>query len=157
MKIEWPADFHRDGSRRTHPIPNTMHGWLAKMRGTLIGDEKLRSKGIREMKAARNYKRMQARCKKQPGGFFANLFGRKPPPSRTSSGTRGQPRLRYSGSTHRLVGHAPKRRHTTGVAGTPGRNKSPTKTPVNRVRRNTQGRGQATGARRVQPKRRVTR
>ncbi|KAK0206331.1 hypothetical protein DFS33DRAFT_1313945, partial [Desarmillaria ectypa] len=44
MKIEWEADFHRDGSRRKHPIPNTMHGWLAKMRGTLIGNERLRSR-----------------------------------------------------------------------------------------------------------------
>ncbi|KAK0231006.1 hypothetical protein IW262DRAFT_1453926 [Armillaria fumosa] len=91
MKIEWAADFHRDGSRRRHPIPNTMHGWLAKMRGTLMGDEKLRSKGMREMKAAREYKHVQTRRKKQPGGFFANLFGHKSRPSRTGSGTRGQP------------------------------------------------------------------
>ncbi|KAG7449010.1 uncharacterized protein BT62DRAFT_929007 [Guyanagaster necrorhizus] len=156
MKIEWAADFHRDGSRRKHPIPNTMHGWLAKMRGTLIGDERLRSRGMREMKAAREYKRREARRKKQSCGFLANLFGCKLPPSR-SSGTRSQPRVRHRGSAHRLVGHAPQRRHTTGIAGTPGRSKSPVKAPVNGVRRNTQGRGQTTGARRVQPKRRVTR
>ncbi|PBL02313.1 hypothetical protein ARMGADRAFT_249872 [Armillaria gallica] len=155
MKIEWAADFHRDGSRRRHPIPNTMHGWLAKMRGTIIGDEKLRSKGMREMKAAREYKRLHARRKKQPGGFLANLFGRKSSPSRTSSGTRGQPHLRHRVSAHRLVGHAPQRRHTTGVARTPGRSKPPVTAPGGR--RSTQGRGQATGARRVQPKRRVTR
>ncbi|PBK72800.1 hypothetical protein ARMSODRAFT_1082188 [Armillaria solidipes] len=154
MKIEWAADFHRDGSRRRHPIPNTMHGWLAKMRGTLIGDEKLRSRGMREMKAAREYKRVHPRRKKQPGGFLANLFGRKSAPSRTGSGTRGQPRVRHRVSAHRLVGHVPQRRHTTGVARTPDRSKSPIKAPGGR--RNTQGRGQATGAR-VQPKRRVTR
>lgn len=104
------------------------------------------------MKAAREHKRLQARRKKQPGGFLANLFGRK---SRTSSGTRGQPHVRHRVSAHRLVGHAPQRRHTTGVARTPGRSKSPVKAPGGR--KHTQGRGQATGARRVQPKRRVTR
>ncbi|KAK0498568.1 hypothetical protein EDD18DRAFT_93438 [Armillaria luteobubalina] len=155
MKIEWAADFHRDGSRRKHPIPNTMHGWLAKMRGTLIGDEKLRSKGMREMKQAREYKRVQARRKKQPGGFLASLFGRKSPPSRTGSGTRGQPRVRHRVSAHRLVGHTPQRRHTTGISRTPDRSKSPGK--ASGGRRSTQGRGQAAGARRAQPKRRVTR
>ncbi|KAF9464364.1 hypothetical protein BDZ94DRAFT_1256273 [Collybia nuda] len=58
MKIEWassvrlyrffhsfsryslaiPLKFRADGTRR-RPPPSTMHGWLAKMRGTLIGDE----------------------------------------------------------------------------------------------------------------------
>jgi hypothetical protein len=37
------AQFRSDGSRRKPP-PSTMHGWLAKMRGTLLGNEDLRSK-----------------------------------------------------------------------------------------------------------------
>ncbi|KAJ7843001.1 hypothetical protein B0H14DRAFT_2359250, partial [Mycena olivaceomarginata] len=32
--------FRRDGSRRK-PIPYVMHGWLAKMRRTLLGNEEL--------------------------------------------------------------------------------------------------------------------
>ena len=37
------VQFRPDGSRRTPP-PSTMHGWLAKMRGTLLGDEDLRTR-----------------------------------------------------------------------------------------------------------------
>ncbi|KAF5388060.1 hypothetical protein D9615_000566 [Tricholomella constricta] len=43
MKIEWASSFRPDGSRR-RPPPSSMHGWLAKMRGTLLGNEELRSK-----------------------------------------------------------------------------------------------------------------
>ena len=35
--------FNSDGTRRKPPA-STMHGWLAKMRGTLVGNEELRSK-----------------------------------------------------------------------------------------------------------------
>jgi hypothetical protein len=35
--------IRRDGSIRP-PRPSTMHGWLAKMRGTLLGNERLRNK-----------------------------------------------------------------------------------------------------------------
>ncbi|PPQ77441.1 hypothetical protein CVT25_011023 [Psilocybe cyanescens] len=42
-----------------------MHGWLAKMRGTLIGNEELRSRGMREMKAACAERRRQAAKKRQ--------------------------------------------------------------------------------------------
>ncbi|KAJ7929970.1 hypothetical protein B0H13DRAFT_1595843, partial [Mycena leptocephala] len=48
--------FRSDGSRR-QPPPSVMHGWLAKMRGTLLGNEALRSKGMQEMRAARHYKK----------------------------------------------------------------------------------------------------
>ncbi|KAJ7498727.1 hypothetical protein FB451DRAFT_992911, partial [Mycena latifolia] len=46
--------FRSDGSRRKPP-PSVMHGWLAKMRGTLLGNEELRTKGMQEMRAARHY------------------------------------------------------------------------------------------------------
>ncbi|KAJ3756452.1 hypothetical protein EV360DRAFT_71984 [Lentinula raphanica] len=79
MKIEWASDFHRDGSRRRHPIPSTMHGWLAKMRGTLIGNETLRSQGIQEMKAAKRRKQAaKARAQSSKGRF--SFFARKPAP-----------------------------------------------------------------------------
>ncbi|KAF9268151.1 hypothetical protein L218DRAFT_994905 [Marasmius fiardii PR-910] len=46
MRIEWDTDayFHRDGTRRTVPLPSVMHGWFAKLRGTLLGDEDLRTR-----------------------------------------------------------------------------------------------------------------
>ncbi|KIM46366.1 hypothetical protein M413DRAFT_441460, partial [Hebeloma cylindrosporum] len=64
MKIEWASHFNPDGTRRTPPA-STMHGWLAKMRGTLLGDEELRSKGMREMKRAREDRKYNARKKRQ--------------------------------------------------------------------------------------------
>ncbi|KDR83935.1 hypothetical protein GALMADRAFT_236438 [Galerina marginata CBS 339.88] len=64
MRIEWASHFHPDGRKRTPP-PSTMHGWLAKMRGTLLGNEELRSKGMREMRAAKSESKRQAAKKKQ--------------------------------------------------------------------------------------------
>jgi len=64
MKIEWASHFRSDGTRR-RPPPSAMHGWLAKMRGTLIGDEDLRSKGMREMRDAKSRKRYTAKLKQQ--------------------------------------------------------------------------------------------
>lgn len=45
------SQFRADGSRRKPP-PSTMHGWLAKMRGTLLGNETLRSKVIFDLTPA---------------------------------------------------------------------------------------------------------
>ncbi|KAF5390533.1 hypothetical protein D9757_002623 [Collybiopsis confluens] len=124
MKIEWASDFHRDGSRRNRPIPSTMHGWLAKMRGTLIGNEKLRSQGIREMKeakAVRKYRKDKKALARSSKGF--SLFGshhKSQPPQRKGSGVgsrgggsgHGRPALRqHSSGSHRLAGH-PSRRGT---------------------------------------------
>ena len=38
-----PSQLRSDGTRR-RPPPNTLHGWLAKMRGTLTGNEELRTR-----------------------------------------------------------------------------------------------------------------
>ncbi|KAF8204812.1 hypothetical protein BJ912DRAFT_9935 [Pholiota molesta] len=64
MKIEWASHFNPDGTRRRPPA-STMHGWLAKMRGTLIGDEALRSRGMREMREAAANRKRQAAANKQ--------------------------------------------------------------------------------------------
>ncbi|KIK67936.1 hypothetical protein GYMLUDRAFT_36744 [Collybiopsis luxurians FD-317 M1] len=94
-----------------------MHGWLAKMRGTLIGNEKLRSQGMQEMRAAKAFKKQKTQMKSSRG---FSLFGsrQKPqPPQRKSSsgGTRGgssrhsRPALRHHSSSHRLVGQSSRR------------------------------------------------
>ncbi|KAJ3865388.1 hypothetical protein EV359DRAFT_80561 [Lentinula novae-zelandiae] len=91
MKIEWASDFHRDGSRRSHPIASTMHGWLAKMRGTLVGNEKLRSEGMREMRQAkanrkhRKQNKSQGKSPARRGGFSLFGSGRKPAPQHRGS------------------------------------------------------------------------
>jgi hypothetical protein len=79
-----PHQFRSDGTRR-RPPPSATHGWLAKIRGTLTGNEELRSKvrlssfvlcscginitldiqGMREMKDARARRRYAAKVKRQ--------------------------------------------------------------------------------------------
>ncbi|KAF8076587.1 hypothetical protein FPV67DRAFT_423130 [Lyophyllum atratum] len=73
MKIEWASSFRTDGSRRKPP-PSSMHGWLAKMRGTLLGNETLRTKGMREMQAARNARKQKRSVQsgRSVFGFFSN-------------------------------------------------------------------------------------
>ncbi|KAJ7044536.1 hypothetical protein C8F04DRAFT_1068677 [Mycena alexandri] len=109
MKIEWASHFRSDGSRRKPP-PSTMHGWLAKMRGTLLGNEALRTRGMQEMRAARYYKkakRSQPKRKtvdRRDTGSSA-LFGTlNPKPRPVARGTQ----YRQS-SSHRLVGSPPRR------------------------------------------------
>ncbi|KAF8812265.1 hypothetical protein BYT27DRAFT_7182698 [Phlegmacium glaucopus] len=65
MKIEWASSFRSDGSR-CRPPPSTMHGWLAKMRGTLLGNEELRSKGMKEMREARDARKRRTGRNGQP-------------------------------------------------------------------------------------------
>ncbi|KAJ7904713.1 hypothetical protein B0H14DRAFT_2664075 [Mycena olivaceomarginata] len=89
-----------------------MHGWLAKMRGTLLGNEDLRSKGMREMRDARAYKRAKrsspstrkpvARRDPGPSAVFGSL---NPKPRPVARGTQYR-----STSSHRVVGRPPPRR-----------------------------------------------
>lgn len=94
MKIEWASSFRSDGTR-CKPPPSTMHGWLAKMRGTLLGDEDLRSKGMKEMRDARAYKaarrkRQQARTGQGLMSFFTVGSSRRTHPARQlTRGSRG--------------------------------------------------------------------
>ncbi|OBZ76462.1 hypothetical protein A0H81_03744 [Grifola frondosa] len=83
IEIEW--DSQEDRARRHHrPKASTVHGWVTKMRGTLLGSESIRRRGIREMKEARairKYKRNRAdhqseardngRSPRRSGGLFS--------------------------------------------------------------------------------------
>lgn len=50
-EIVWES-YHSDGRPRNTPLPSTVHGWLTKMRGTLLDNETMRYQGIKEMKQA---------------------------------------------------------------------------------------------------------
>jgi len=65
MKIEWVRYFlifqvikliFSQDAKGVKPRPSTVHGWLTKMRGTILGDERMRNRGISEMRAARTYR-----------------------------------------------------------------------------------------------------
>ncbi|TFK43705.1 hypothetical protein BDQ12DRAFT_675421 [Crucibulum laeve] len=110
MKIDWASSFRPDGSRRKPPA-STMHGWLAKMRGTLLGNESLRSRGMREMREARAMRKYNAAKKKQHqarsgGSIFSFLRpSKKSKPARTlSRGVRG------GGQANRSRQHPPNSR-----------------------------------------------
>jgi len=49
--VVWES-YHSDGRPRNTPLPSTVHGWLTKMRGTLLDNETVRYQGIKEMKQA---------------------------------------------------------------------------------------------------------
>ncbi|KAJ7590885.1 hypothetical protein C8J56DRAFT_934141 [Mycena floridula] len=110
MKITWdtPAFLHSDGTPRSRPLPSTVHGWLAKWRGTFKGDEQLRSKGMREMREA-EFRRKQEKARKSNSnsnrarGSSWSFFGstRKKAPSTNST---RRPTLGQRTSSHRLVG-----------------------------------------------------
>jgi len=51
FNVEWDS-YHMDGRKRARPPASTVHGWLTKMRGTLLDNENMRRSGIREMKEA---------------------------------------------------------------------------------------------------------
>lgn len=52
IDIEWDA-ADPSGSRRGYRKASTIHGWITKLRGTLTDNERVRSRGIREMREAR--------------------------------------------------------------------------------------------------------
>lgn len=63
--------------RGGRPKASIVHGWLAKMRGTLIGDEALRSRGMREMREAhaiRKWKR-EKKAERQRAGKGTSTSG----------------------------------------------------------------------------------
>ncbi|KAF9057972.1 hypothetical protein BJ165DRAFT_96292 [Panaeolus papilionaceus] len=122
MKIEWASSFLSDGTR-IQPPPSKMHGWMVKMRGTLLGNEK----GMREMQRAQKERKRwdewRARQEKYRGGQepknkgILALFGlgrnkNKAPPRRLqSSRPPGSSRPSYhSSNSHgsRAVRPAPK-------------------------------------------------
>ncbi|KAI0677034.1 hypothetical protein C8Q78DRAFT_61663 [Trametes maxima] len=54
--IEWDSEEDRARGRHRHKA-STVHGWVVKMRGTLLGRENTRRRGIREMERARDNRR----------------------------------------------------------------------------------------------------
>ncbi|KAI0952320.1 hypothetical protein AcV7_008167 [Taiwanofungus camphoratus] len=50
IDIEWESPDKY--GRRRRPKASTVHGWVTKLRGTLTGNERVRSRGIREMREA---------------------------------------------------------------------------------------------------------
>lgn len=69
--------MQEDGHERHRPKASTIHGWLAKWRGTFTGNEQVRQQGRREMKEAaalRTYRRQRGSSGKPSGGGFL-IFG----------------------------------------------------------------------------------
>ncbi|KAF4575093.1 hypothetical protein EYR36_006449 [Pleurotus pulmonarius] len=94
MKIEWTsAQYHPDGTPRRRPLASTMHGWLTKLRGTLLDDEKTRWKGIQEMKEARairRWKKQREAQRRASGqshriGRLFSIFGKKKKPDKNAA------------------------------------------------------------------------
>ncbi|KAF8238867.1 hypothetical protein L208DRAFT_1354764 [Tricholoma matsutake] len=108
ITIEWASSFRKDGSRR-RPPPSTMHGWLAKMRGTLLGDETLRSKGMQEMREA-SAVRMHRKARERQVQGSRTLFS-------------------FFG-THKKTSQPPVRRRTTRDAGRGNRGSRPSRAPA---------------------------
>ncbi|KAF9491347.1 hypothetical protein BDN71DRAFT_1452943 [Pleurotus eryngii] len=102
MKIEWTsAQYHPNGTPRRRPLASTMHGWLTKLRGTLLDDEKTRWKGIQEMKEARAIRRWKKQREAQHRasghghriGRLFSIFGKKKKPvTRRPTTSRSQSR-----------------------------------------------------------------
>ena len=90
--------FHQSGQGRKKPPASTVHGWLAKMRGTLVGDEALRSKGMREMEQARR-NRGRRQMKDQAGNGFG-LFSMSAQPNKKA--------LAWQAPSPALRGHRPR-------------------------------------------------
>ncbi|ESK94441.1 hypothetical protein Moror_8099 [Moniliophthora roreri MCA 2997] len=127
MKIEWASDFHSDGTRRSRPRPSGMHGWLAKMRGTLIGDEKLRSRGMREIREAKALRNSSKKPARRPTLHRSSTSASKrpQPPSRHSSRStpqRGPSRSSRGPQQHQQhQHHRGATRRGTARGGTPAR------------------------------------
>lgn len=85
IDVEWD-NHHDEHVRRRYPYrhkASTIHGWVTKLRGTLTGNEHVRSAGIREMKDARTIRRHRSKReaehrererRRSGGGFFSSLF-----------------------------------------------------------------------------------
>lgn len=74
LEIDWDSEDDRGRRRRK---ASTIHGWLCMWRGTLVGNERVRQRGRREMKearAARAYYRQRAQESAGGGSGPFSLF-----------------------------------------------------------------------------------
>ncbi|KAI0637970.1 hypothetical protein C8Q77DRAFT_401060 [Trametes polyzona] len=80
--IEWESDEERARHRHRRKA-STVHGWVTKMRGTLLGSEATRQRGLREMKEARAIRRAKQehpeafRTRNRSGGTVLWIFPRR--------------------------------------------------------------------------------
>jgi len=154
MKIEWDSD--QVDSRHRRPKASTVHGWLAKMRGTLVGNESLRSRGMREMREARairaHIKEKKAQQSSSKGGVLSFFGGktrkkssRPGTSSRSGSGrivmAGGGQRSHHHTTSHRLVGYVThkKDKHPPSRGSTSNRSRSSGSRPTHQ---STSRRGQ---------------
>jgi len=101
INVEWESSVIQHGRNQGKLKSSTVHGWLVKMRGTLIGDERMRWRGIQEMRSASRHRersssapplRRSSGSRKRSGGsgVFSSLFGStKRPSSRHGGKSRG--------------------------------------------------------------------
>lgn len=167
IEIEWDSekDIRSDGTKRPYSSKaSTIHGWVTKMRGTLVGNERTRWKGIKEMKTAkaiRQYKRQRAkerraRGQKQGGGLFSFLgLGSKKRSTKSKSSSR-------SGTTRATIQRSSSsRKGNELVLHVSSRTKSPRRSQSTRVEgritqsRTTSPRGSSSHSRPA-PQRRAT-
>ncbi|KAH9938353.1 uncharacterized protein B0H18DRAFT_949724 [Fomitopsis serialis] len=65
-----------------HSKASTIHGWVTKMRGTLVDDERIRKRGIREMEHARRireWKKEKGVADQGNGNLLFSFLPSKPP------------------------------------------------------------------------------
>ncbi|KAI1786657.1 hypothetical protein LXA43DRAFT_897586 [Ganoderma leucocontextum] len=86
--IEWDSATER-AHRRDRRKASTIHGWLVKMRGTLLGRESTRRVGIREMReaaAVRKYKKQHPeQFRGRPKGSVFWIFPKRSTRARSRS------------------------------------------------------------------------
>ncbi|EKM59250.1 uncharacterized protein PHACADRAFT_249569 [Phanerochaete carnosa HHB-10118-sp] len=178
IDIEWETDndTRSDGTKRPYSRKASMiHGWVTKMRGTLVGNERTRWKGIREMKAAkaiRKYKRQRAKEHSSRGQHDSGLFSflsfspqkhnsKSKPVSRSSSSRAVVQRGSSTRKGNELVLHvssrpkSPRRSHSSRVDGriTQSRATSPRGSTPHRSRPAPQRRATTGGERSTSTKR----
>ena len=68
---------HNAHMKRRHPYrhkASTIHGWVTKLRGTLLGNEATRRRGIREMEDARTIRKAKRKFASERSGQRSGLF-----------------------------------------------------------------------------------
>jgi len=131
INVEWESSVIQHGRHQGMLKSSTVHGWLVKMRGTLIGDEKMRWRGIQEMKSASRRRERKAASpphrsgsrKKSSDGSVFSLFG-----STKKSSSRHGGRSRHGGS------RAPRRSQSMPVKRTDNRSASGSRRPSGQSR-----------------------
>lgn len=161
----WQQDIRSDGTKRPYSKKaSTIHGWVTKMRGTLVGNERTRWEGIKEMKTAkaiRQYKRKRAKEHRSRGQHGGGLFsflslGSKKRSSKSKAASR-------SGSSRAVIRRGPsKAKGNELVLHVSSRAKSPRHGHSSRVEgrithsRATSPRGSSSNHSRPAPPRRAT-